>query len=153
MENWGNGNGQGLLVERCRFLEESACASVCINTCKVPTQEFFARDMGIPLSMEPDYETFECKFKFGKAPLPQQEDDAFRTACFLQCPSKGALRAGHSPPSTVAPPHTFKTMVEFEELCDSIAVDAEYDGGVPSGGLYWRKIFEWVRGDGAGDPP
>ena len=29
-------NAQGLLVERCRFLEQSGCASVCINTCKAP---------------------------------------------------------------------------------------------------------------------
>ena len=27
-----------MLVERCRVLEESGCASVCINSCKVPTQ-------------------------------------------------------------------------------------------------------------------
>lgn len=29
---------QGVLVKRCRFLEESQCASVCVNSCKVPTQ-------------------------------------------------------------------------------------------------------------------
>ena len=71
LAGWGDGVGQGLQVERCRFLEESGCASVCINTCKVPTQDFFVKDMGIPLTMEPNYETFECKFSFGKAPLKQ----------------------------------------------------------------------------------
>lgn len=30
--------GQGVKVERCRVLEESGCASICINSCKVPTQ-------------------------------------------------------------------------------------------------------------------
>jgi hypothetical protein len=30
---------------RCRYLEEAGCASICINSCKVPTQEFFAKDM------------------------------------------------------------------------------------------------------------
>ena len=25
-------------IKRCRFLEESGCASVCINSCKLPTQ-------------------------------------------------------------------------------------------------------------------
>ena len=54
------------MIDNQRYLEESGCASVCINSCKVPTQEFFARDMGIPLSMEPDYDTFECKY--GPAP-------------------------------------------------------------------------------------
>jgi len=28
----------GVLVERCRYLEQSGCASICINSCKVPTQ-------------------------------------------------------------------------------------------------------------------
>ena len=36
---------------RCRYLEETGCASICINSCKLPTQEFFARDMGLPLTM------------------------------------------------------------------------------------------------------
>ena len=27
--------GQGVLVKRCRFLEESQCASICVNSCKV----------------------------------------------------------------------------------------------------------------------
>jgi hypothetical protein len=41
------GKSQGLLVKRCRFLEESGCASVCVNSCKVPTQNFFMQDMGV----------------------------------------------------------------------------------------------------------
>lgn len=32
------GEGMGVLVERCRYLEQSGCASICINSCKVPTQ-------------------------------------------------------------------------------------------------------------------
>ena len=36
---------------RCRYLEETGCASICINSCKLPTQEFFAQDMGLPLTM------------------------------------------------------------------------------------------------------
>lgn len=32
------GQGRGVLVERCRYLEQSGCASICINSCKVPTQ-------------------------------------------------------------------------------------------------------------------
>lgn len=30
--------GMAVHVERCRYLEESGCAGVCINSCKVPTQ-------------------------------------------------------------------------------------------------------------------
>lgn len=99
----------GVLVERCRYLEEAACASICggcgpeafkvgclldvaqhphlvscrrhhstrsqlkrpgcaaclragaVNSCKVPTQEFFARDMGLPLTMTPNYDDFSCQ--------------------------------------------------------------------------------------------
>ena len=38
-------------MRRCRYLEETGCASVCINSCKLPTQAFFAQDMGLPLTM------------------------------------------------------------------------------------------------------
>eukprot|EP00775_Hariotina_reticulata_P008624 gene8624-8805_t len=69
------GMGMGVLVERCRYLEQSGCASICINSCKVPTQEFFEKDMGLPLTMTPNYEDFSCQFAFGKTPLPQSQDE------------------------------------------------------------------------------
>ena len=46
----------GVLVERCRYLEEVGCASACMNSCKFPTQEFFKRDMGLDVTLEPNYE-------------------------------------------------------------------------------------------------
>ncbi|KXZ56875.1 hypothetical protein GPECTOR_1g79 [Gonium pectorale] len=55
------GKGHGVLVERCRYLEQAGCASVCINSCKVPTQAFFAKDMGLPLTMTPNYDDFSCQ--------------------------------------------------------------------------------------------
>lgn len=73
---------------RCRYLEQSGCASVCVNSCKVPTQEFFEKDMGMSVSMEPNYDDFSCQFVFGKKPLPQSEDEVFTTPCFEMCPSK-----------------------------------------------------------------
>ncbi|GBF91530.1 hypothetical protein Rsub_04270 [Raphidocelis subcapitata] len=82
------GAGMGVLVERCRYLEEAGCASICINSCKVPTQEFFEKDMGLPLTMTPNYDDFSCQFAFGKTPQPQAEDEAFSTPCFTQCPSR-----------------------------------------------------------------
>ena len=86
---------QGLLVKRCRFLEESQCASVCVNSCKIPTQNFFLQDMGLPLTMEPDYDTFECQFSFGKMPTQETERLAKSTPCLLRCPVQGALRQEH----------------------------------------------------------
>jgi hypothetical protein len=87
---------QGLLVKRCRFLEESGCASVCVNSCKIPTQNFFLEDMGLPLTMTPDYETHECQFSFGVTPDAKWELDARNTPCLLRCPTAGSMRKWHS---------------------------------------------------------
>lgn len=80
-------DGYGVLVKRCRYLEESGCVGICINSCKVPTQEFFEKDMGLPLTMEPNYETFECQFSFGKTPPSLSEDEALQAGCFTKCPT------------------------------------------------------------------
>jgi len=82
-------SGYGVLVKRCRYLEESGCVGVCVNSCKVPTQEFFEKDMGLALTMEPNYETFECQFSFGKTPSRREEDEAFASPCFAQCGDEG----------------------------------------------------------------
>jgi len=90
------GHNQGLLVKRCRFLEESGCASVCVNSCKIPTQKFFNEDMKLPLTMTPDYETGECQFSFGLSPNEQEQLEAMTTPCLAKCPSVGGLRKWHS---------------------------------------------------------
>mmetsp|Transcript_27681 Transcript_27681/g.78271 ORF Transcript_27681/g.78271 Transcript_27681/m.78271 type:complete len:307 (+) Transcript_27681:198-1118(+) len=82
----------GMKVERCRYLEESGCAAVCANSCKVPTQTFFKEAMGIDLLMTPNYDDFSCQFDFGVVPGPQASDPAFAAPCFGQCPRKSALR-------------------------------------------------------------
>jgi len=87
---------QGLLVKRCRFLEESGCASVCVNSCKIPTQKFFIEDMGLPLTMTPDYETHECQFSFGRMPTEQDDLDAMGTPCLSRCPTAGSMRKWHN---------------------------------------------------------
>ena len=96
--NDGNkiGINQGVLVKRCRFLEETKCASICVNSCKIPTQNFFIEDMGLPLTMTPDYETGECQFSFGLTPTATSEFDAKNTPCLSQCPSMGKMRDWHS---------------------------------------------------------
>ena len=89
------GTSQGVLVKRCRFLEESGCASVCVNSCKIPTQKFFAEDMGLPLTMTPDYETGECQFSFGLTPTDESEALARDTPCLGRCPTAGGMRMWH----------------------------------------------------------
>ena len=92
----GTGKNQGLLVKRCRFLEESGCASVCVNSCKIPTQNFFLQDMGLPLTMEPNYTTHECQFSFGRTPNTRTEMAAIETPCLTRCPTNGSLRKYHA---------------------------------------------------------
>lgn len=89
----------GLLVKRCRFLEESGCASVCVNACKLPTQDFFNQDMGLPLTMTPNYETFECEFKFGLSVNETEEALLLNTPCLGRC-SLAATAAVRSSSST-----------------------------------------------------
>jgi hypothetical protein len=87
IDGGGIGYKQGLLVKRCRFLEESGCASICVNACKIPTQRFFMDDMGLKLTMTPDYETGECQFSYGLTPSPEEELKARNTPCLSRCPS------------------------------------------------------------------
>ena len=96
IDGGGIGRNQGLLVKRCRFLEEAGCASVCVNSCKQPTQSFFNEDMGLPLTMTPDYDTHECQFSFGLTPTEQSELDAKDTPCLSRCPTNGSMRRWHS---------------------------------------------------------
>ena len=56
-------------------------------------QEFFATRMGLPLTMVPNYDDYSCQFSYNFEPPPQSEDEAFRTPCFLQCPTKKRHRA------------------------------------------------------------
>ncbi|XP_054803832.1 beta-carotene isomerase D27, chloroplastic isoform X2 [Prosopis cineraria] len=57
----GGSCSSGVYVERCKYLEESKCASICVNTCKFPTQTFFLDHMGVPLLMEPNFSDYSCQ--------------------------------------------------------------------------------------------
>lgn len=36
-----------------RYLENSGCVGMCVNMCKIPTQDFFTNEFGLPLTMTP----------------------------------------------------------------------------------------------------
>ncbi|KAL3774191.1 hypothetical protein ACHAWO_000471 [Cyclotella atomus] len=91
-----SGEKMGVLVKRCRFLGESQCASICVNSCKIPTQNFFRENMGLGLTMTPDYATGECQFAFGVLPTEEEEREARNTPCLSRCPSGGGLRSFHN---------------------------------------------------------
>ena len=119
---------QGLLVKRCRFLEESGCASVCVNSCKIPTQNFFFEDMGLPLTMTPDYETYECQFNFGVMPDEQGELESRNTPCLSRCPSAGGMREFHngsSPSSSSTNPTTTTNKDSISSSLSPIAITTD----------------------------
>lgn len=84
----GNNNNYSNVVkiERCRYLEESKCMGICLNSCKIPTEQFFREDMRMDLHVEPNFDDYSCKFKFGVAPPNAKDDPAFKEPCFVNCP-------------------------------------------------------------------
>ncbi|XP_011042274.1 PREDICTED: beta-carotene isomerase D27, chloroplastic isoform X2 [Populus euphratica] len=76
----------GVFVERCKYLEESKCVGICVNTCKLPTQTFFKDYMGIPLLMEPNFNDYSCQFKFGVLPPLPEDDGTLKEPCLEACP-------------------------------------------------------------------
>jgi len=59
------GPQQGLLVEKCRFLEAAGCVQTCLHACKVPTQRFFLEEMGLPVTLRPNMTDLSCRFEVG----------------------------------------------------------------------------------------
>jgi Beta-carotene isomerase D27-like, C-terminal len=68
-------------IEKCRYLADSGCVGMCVNMCKVPTQEFFTEKFGIPLTMTPNFEDLSCKMIFGQIPSPPETDAAYNQPC------------------------------------------------------------------------
>ncbi|KAG0478329.1 hypothetical protein HPP92_013048 [Vanilla planifolia] len=83
----GSSCATGVFVERCRYLEESKCVGICVNTCKLPTQTFFKEHMGVPLYMEPNFSDYSCQFNFGVLPPSHSNDKAIHEPCLEICPN------------------------------------------------------------------
>ncbi len=58
----GRTQHSGVHIERCRYLAESNCVGMCVNLCKLPVQTFFTEELGMPLTMEPDFEDYSCRY-------------------------------------------------------------------------------------------
>ena len=81
----------GLVVEKCQFLQESGCKGLCLHQCKLPAQQFFQEELGLPLTVIPNFDTQECQWSFGQTPLPPAEDPAFPKGCLVGCESRKAV--------------------------------------------------------------
>mmetsp|Transcript_76796 Transcript_76796/g.220574 ORF Transcript_76796/g.220574 Transcript_76796/m.220574 type:complete len:223 (+) Transcript_76796:311-979(+) len=82
----------GLVVEKCKFLQESSCKGMCLNICKLPAQSFFTEGLGLPLSVNPNFETQECQWSFGQTPLPPSEDPLWPNGCVTGCPTRSIVK-------------------------------------------------------------
>ena len=87
-----DGSVGGMVVEKCKFLQESGCKGLCLHQCKIPAQEFFSDTLGLPLTVIPNFETQECQWSWGQEPLPADIDPEFPKNCLSGCPSKAAVQ-------------------------------------------------------------
>ncbi|MEM6254203.1 MAG: DUF4033 domain-containing protein [Cyanobacteria bacterium P01_D01_bin.156] len=72
-------------IKKCRYLEQSDCVGMCVNMCKLPTQQFFTEKFGIPLTMTPNFEDFSCDMVFGQMPPKLETEDAYQHPCLNSC--------------------------------------------------------------------
>lgn len=80
----GAGRRTGCKVAYCRYLASTNCVSACLNSCKLPTQAFFAGAMGLPLRMSPNLEDFSCQFSFGVSPDAEEDAALVQAASCLE---------------------------------------------------------------------
>lgn len=74
-----------LKIEKCRFLEESGCVKTCLHACKIPSEQFFIEEMGLPVTLKPNMTSMGCELHFGVTPVPLSEDPVATTPCFETC--------------------------------------------------------------------
>ncbi|KAM0822257.1 hypothetical protein ACQ4PT_071610 [Festuca glaucescens] len=72
----------GVLIKKCRYLENSGCVGMCVNMCKIPTQSFFTDEFGLPLTMNPNFEDMSCEMIYGQVPPPLEEDPVSKQPCY-----------------------------------------------------------------------
>lgn len=78
----------GMVIEKCKFLQESNCKGLCLHQCKIPAQEFFAEELGLPLTVVPNFETQECQWSFGELSVSHKEDPDFPSGCIRGCETR-----------------------------------------------------------------
>jgi beta-carotene isomerase len=83
------GSFGGLLVTKCKFLQESNCKGLCLHQCKIPAQNFFNTTLGLSLNVVPNFVTQECQWNFNEMPItPVSEDPSFPMGCLRGCTSR-----------------------------------------------------------------
>ncbi|XP_047319410.1 beta-carotene isomerase D27, chloroplastic [Impatiens glandulifera] len=74
----------GVRIKKCRYLENSGCVGMCVNMCKIPTQDFFTNEFGLPLTMNPNFEDMSCDMIYGQCPSSFVDDPVSKQPCFAE---------------------------------------------------------------------
>jgi len=75
-------SGPVLLIRKCKFMEATGgCKSLCLNLCKVATEEYMTNELGLPVYMDPDLKDHSCRMLILERPLPPERDPAFARPC------------------------------------------------------------------------
>lgn len=85
-----DGQYGGIVVEKCKFLQESGCKGMCLHSCKLPAQQLFD-ELGLPLRVSPDFDSQECQWNFGEAAPPVEEDPTWPQGCLSGCGTREAV--------------------------------------------------------------
>uniref|UniRef100_A0A7S1B2V9 Beta-carotene isomerase D27-like C-terminal domain-containing protein n=1 Tax=Corethron hystrix TaxID=216773 RepID=A0A7S1B2V9_9STRA len=85
-----DGEFGGLVVNKCKFLQESGCKGMCLHSCKLPAQELF-EGLGLPLRVSPNFDSQECQWSFGEAAPPVEEDSTWPQGCLNGCGTRKAV--------------------------------------------------------------
>mmetsp|Transcript_24129 Transcript_24129/g.61860 ORF Transcript_24129/g.61860 Transcript_24129/m.61860 type:complete len:318 (+) Transcript_24129:95-1048(+) len=106
-ETWTSPDSQQIrskvVIERCRFLEESGCKGMCVGLCQQPTVQFFNQDLGLRMNMVPNFETGGCELTWGMEPstgIEASQDSRCYTGCGLQ--DSAALPGGRGTAGSAA---------------------------------------------------
>ena len=83
--NPGIQHGIDSLAHKCRYLAESNCVGMCVNLCKAPVQTFFTEELGMPLTMKPNFDDYSCEMVFGLTPPSLEEDEVMQHGCISEC--------------------------------------------------------------------
>ncbi|KAK7306840.1 hypothetical protein VNO77_44800 [Canavalia gladiata] len=87
----------GVRIKKCRYLENSGCVGMCVNMCKIPTQDFFTNEFGLPLTMIPNFEDMSCDMVYGQTPPTFEEDPVSKQPCYAEICSMSNPNSGVCP--------------------------------------------------------
>lgn len=81
---------RSIVTAVCMFASKSkpSIQGLCTNMCKIPTERFFEDTLGMPMAMEPDFDTYECRLSFGLEAPDMDEDDTVPRGCLSGCSCK-----------------------------------------------------------------